>query len=104
MLAFALSLAFVWGVLWALFIHFTALGLFLRKRRTWITVVVGVGGDLLIMLIVIPIEWWWQVVAIIVLSALSIIYECLHNELAEQLREMEIVVQNPAGQQDDLGA
>lgn len=102
MLPFALLLAAIWGVIWALILQFTKLGAFLATRRTWFSVVVGVGGDLLIALIITPFDIWWNIVLIVLLSSLGIIYRSLQNELSDQLRAIDIV-QNETGQQDDLG-
>jgi len=40
--------ALCWGILLAVFLQFSRMGRFLAVERTWITVVVGVGVDLLI--------------------------------------------------------
>ena len=37
-----------WGSSWALFLHTTTIGRWLRLYRTWLTVVIGVGGCLAI--------------------------------------------------------
>lgn len=69
-------LALLWGVLWAVTIQFSRLGRFLVKERTWITVVIGVGIDLLIG---IGATWWgmWLVVAF---SSIGVIARSLINE------------------------
>jgi len=77
----ACILALLWGALWALFLQFTGIGRWLVVRRTWITVVVGVGVDLLILLAVVPFDAWLWVVLIITLSAIPIILRSLANEL-----------------------
>jgi len=43
-------LALVWGGIWAAFLQWTRPGWFLANKRTWLTVVVGVGVDLGIIL------------------------------------------------------
>lgn len=45
-LALGLVLAVIWGGIWAVTLQYVPLGRFLAARRTWLTVVVGVGGDL----------------------------------------------------------
>lgn len=70
------SLAFFWGAGWATFIQFNRHGQFLAERRTWITVVIGIGADLLIAY---PGDWW-TVVAVIVASSVGIIFRSLWNE------------------------
>ena len=44
----------IWGALWALFIHKTRVGRWLRLYRTWVTVVIGVGVDIVI------VGWLWS--------------------------------------------
>lgn len=90
MAAFWFLLAIVWGALLACFLQYTALGRFLALRRTWITVVIGVGVDLLIALgLALTAPWspplgqWLQTTIIIVLSSLPIIWRSIHNELEE---------------------
>lgn len=99
----AFILAAIWGAIWAAFLQFSALGRFLAVKRTWITVVVGVGMVLAIGLINIPWAAWWRVATLIVLSSLAIIFRSLHNEWAEMREELHDV-KNAAGQQDHLGA
>lgn len=70
------SLAFSWGVGWATFIQFNRLGQFLAERRTWTTVVAGIGVD---MLIAYPGDWW-TVALVIVSSSVGIIFRSLWNE------------------------
>lgn len=76
--------AALWGIAWALFLQWTTLGRFLAIRRTWITVVIGVGVDLVLVLAIIPFTWWWRVLAVIVLSSLGIIARSLINEHHEE--------------------
>lgn len=80
MLLFVCILALIWGVLWALFLHLCRYGQYLALRRTWLTVVVGVGMDLLIMLLVIPLEAWLCVCAVVACSSLGIIARALYIE------------------------
>jgi hypothetical protein len=99
----ALILAFVWGGVWAAFLQFTVAGQFLAKRRTWITVVVGVGGDMLIALLCISFGDWARMGMIIALSAVAIIVRSLFNEWYET-NEIIRAFKNKDRQQDDLGA
>jgi len=68
--------AVLWGGLVAALLQFTKLGQFIASERTWIAVIIGVGGDLLIG---IGAEWWvmWMIVAF---SSLGIIVRSLVNE------------------------
>lgn len=76
-------LAFIWGVIWALCLQ-TYAGRFLSARYTWVTVVIGVGVDLVIALLVLPIELWLQMVGIIAFSSVGIITRSLLNEHKDQ--------------------
>ena len=101
---FPYILALVWGGIWALFLQRNQLGRFLAEKRTWVTVVVGVGVDLVLILFVIPLDLWLRVCMMIVLSSLCIIARSLINEWRE-LRELaEGLSGHEVGEQDDLGA
>ena len=101
---FPYILALIWGGIWALFLQWSQLGQFLAQKRTWITVVVGVGVDLVLILFVIPLDLWLRVCMMIVLSSLCIIARSLINEWRE-LRELaEGLSGHQVGEQDDLGA
>lgn len=76
LLIFRVSLAFLWGVLWATYLQFNRQGQFLAEERTWITVVVGVGVDLIIAY---PADWW-TVALVIGVSSAGIIVRSLWNE------------------------
>lgn len=76
-------LAVVWGFVWAACLQYTAWGRWLAKKRTWLTVVVGVGVDLLILWRVVDRRCWWQIVQVIALSAIGIILRSLIMEHAE---------------------
>lgn len=69
-------LALLWGIGWALMLQYHRLGRFLAAERTWITVVVGVGVDLLIGIN----ADWFTICGIVVLSSLGIIARSLINE------------------------
>ena len=79
-------LAVFWGFLWAATLQFTRLGQFLARRRAWVTVVVGVGGDLAIALFVVPWDAWWRVALIVVASSAGIIFRSLWNEKQAAVR------------------
>lgn len=80
-----------WGGLWAGFLQFSRFGRFLVHKRTWVTVVVGVGGDLIILLFLIPFRIWLKFFTIIALSSVPIIYRSLSNELHETLEEINVI-------------
>lgn len=76
LLLLRICLAFFWGFLWAGYLQFTRHGQFLVMKRTWITVVIGVGVDLLIAYA----ADYWTVVLVISVSSLGIIFRSLWNE------------------------
>jgi len=83
MVFFAMFLGLIWGILWAIFLQRHPMGQFLAVKRTWVTVVIGVGVDLLICLLVLDLAAWLLVLAIIGFSSLGIITRSLHNERVE---------------------
>lgn len=80
MVFLAIILALFWGMLWAAFLQWNEYGRYLALRRTWVTVVIGVGVDLLIALMVVRLEVWLVVCAIVIASSLGIITRSLYNE------------------------
>jgi len=83
----AYFLALFWGLLWASALQFSKLGRWLAEKRTWITVVVGVGVDLVIALFVVEWDAWWRMALIIVASSVGVIFRSLWNELQEAKEE-----------------
>lgn len=69
-------LAFGWGIGWASYLQFNRHGQFLSNERTWLTVVIGIGVDLLIAY---PADWY-TVAFVISASSLGIIFRSLWNE------------------------
>ena len=80
-------LSLFWGFLWAAVLQFTKLGRFLAEKRTWVTVVIGVGGDLAIALGVVEWDAWWRVALIVVASSAGVIFRSLWNEQREARKE-----------------
>jgi hypothetical protein len=68
--------ALVFGIIYAVFLQRNKLGQFLAERRTWLTVVVGIGVDLLLSFG----GDWWDVVAVVTFSSIGIIARSLVNE------------------------
>jgi hypothetical protein len=89
MLSVGLSLAFVWGVVWALFLQFTTLGRFLATRRTWITVAIGVGVDAALLLLCLPFSAVLTMLAVVGASAIGIVARSMINELNDELSIQE---------------
>lgn len=76
-------LALIWGALWALFLQLHPWGKWLAFRRTWITVVIGVGIDLAILLLALDWQTWATVATVIAASSVGIIVRSLYNEHAD---------------------
>ena len=76
-------LAAIWGVIWAGFLQWHPWGRWLALRRTWITVVIGVGADLALLLLVLDVRTWSTVTAVIAASSIGIIVRSLYNEHAD---------------------
>ena len=89
MIIMACILAAVWGAIWAVILQYTAWGQFLAVRRTWLTVVIGFGVDLLILLAILPVTVWLQVGAIIAASSVGIIARSLANEWQDHSEQLE---------------
>lgn len=96
MLPFWLLLALIWGGIWAVILQWTEIGQFIARKRTWFSVVIGVGGDLLILLALIPFDVWLLVVTVIALSSTGIITRSLFNEY-NQNREVMTYAKEDAG-------
>jgi len=77
----ATYLAAIWGASYALFIQRTEMGRTLAKSTTWLSVVIGVGIDLLIALPIIPRSAWNTLAKIVMASSIGIIARSLVNEL-----------------------
>lgn len=101
MVGLGILLGLVWGAIWAAFLQYTNLGAFLAIRRTWITVVIGVGVDLLILLLIVPLSLWWQICWIISASSVFIIGRSLYREYWEEKGVMD-VYKDQISQQDNL--
>lgn len=84
MASYALLLALFWGLSCALVLQFTPVGRFLARRRAWLAVVIGVGGDLLLMLFFLPLLTWIVVVGVVAVSSIGMVARSLYNEWAEE--------------------
>ncbi len=78
--ALAIALAAVWGAVWAAALQYTAFGRWLAERRTWATVVIGVGVDGAICALVTPVTMWAKLAAIVAASSVGIIARSWANE------------------------
>lgn len=84
-------MSFFWGVFWASFLQFHSMGQFLAQKRTWLTVVIGVGVDTLLLLPVIPKRAWVKLLAVLGLSSIPIILRSLINELTETNEAIDVI-------------
>lgn len=75
--------ALAWGLLWGATLQFTAVGQWLAARRTWVTVVIGVGVDLLLFLPFLSPAQWIAALAIVTFSSIGVIARSLANEHTE---------------------
>jgi len=89
-------LALVWGVAWALFLQLHPTGKWLAIKRTWITVIVGVGANLGIVLGLLycielgdPVDIWLRVVGVFGLSSVGVVGRSLANEQHETEQEID---------------
>jgi len=76
-------LALIWGIIWAAVLQFSQLGRFLAARRTWLTVVIGIGADLVLLRLMLKLSDWLRVVGIVALSSVGIIGRSVYNEWAD---------------------
>jgi len=83
MVLLALFLALMWGIAYALALEKFEFLRWLVDKRTWITVVIGIGVDLALMLLIVPFEFWWPGAAVIGLSAIGIIGRSIYLERME---------------------
>ena len=84
-LSTVLLLAAVWGVVWALFLQYHPWGQWLAVRRTWLTVVAGVGVDLALLATVLDLATWLTVAGVIAASSIGIIVRSIANERREDI-------------------
>jgi hypothetical protein len=83
-LIFAGALATTWGAVWAACLQWTQWGRWLAIRRTWLTVVIGVGVDMLILTIALPVRTIATVAGVVSLSSIAMIARSLWNELTDE--------------------
>jgi len=80
MKSLVLLLALIWGFVLAPLLQYVPLGRFLAARRTWITVVIGVGVDLALLALVLAPDTWLLIAAVVGLSSIGIIRRSLVKE------------------------
>jgi hypothetical protein len=107
MIAPAVVLGVIWGCVWAAALQWTPMGRFLAQRRTWITVVVGVGVDLLIVGLVVDVATWLTLCGIFAASSVGIIGRSWWNEWDEHRRLLEVygyADEDAGAEQDRVGS
>ena len=80
MLPFALIFAVIWSTAIALAIEYTGPGRWVAERLTWLSVAVGVTGDLLIGLLLIDGAGrvvWWQMALLFAVSGVPVTVQSL---------------------------
>lgn len=92
---FGLVIAAIWGISWATFLNHTYAGRFMAARLTWLTVVIGIGVDLVIALFIIPLDAWLRVAGIITASSIAVIARSLINQSADH---RDLIERNHANQ------
>lgn len=89
MLFAVLLLALSWGIIWTCALQFSPPGRYLATRRTWLTVVIGIGVDVLILALLLDLAEILRVAAVIGCSSIGIIARSLWNEWREHLELLE---------------
>ena len=89
-------LATIWGVFWALLLQYSQPCAFLAAKRTWITVVIGIGVDhaLAYMLIEQAADaraMWARTLALIACSSIGIIARSLWNEWTNERETLRVL-------------
>lgn len=89
-IALAAVLGALWGLIWALALQ-TRPGRFIASRHTWLAVVIGVGGDLLVLLVALSLETWLAVSLVVAVSSAPIILRSLYNEWQDHIDLMGVL-------------
>jgi len=81
--------SFVWGIIWAVFHHFTPVGWFILTKQTWLAVVIGCGGNLLIGYPFMERESWLRIAQIFAGSAIAVGFRSLAHQASNQQKEVD---------------
>ena len=82
-------LALLWGFAYAVLLWRTRPGRWLRVRRTWLIVVIGVGVDLMVLRLALGLEEWLLVGGVIAASGVGIVgFSLFETEYGEHRDEM----------------
>jgi hypothetical protein len=77
---FSPILALIWGLSWALILQRLPLGRFVAVRRSWLAVVIGIAGDLVLLKPALPLGSWLRVAAVLGASSVGMILRSMLNE------------------------
>jgi hypothetical protein len=91
MLPFVLLLGLVWGVVWACVLQCTSPGRFIAARRSWIAVIIGIGGDLGLLFLCLGADVVLIVFGVIAMSGIPIVARSLYNEYQDEHAITEMV-------------
>ncbi len=91
-------LAGFWGTAFAVWLQRTKAGAFIAARYTWLSVVIGVGVDMLIALIVIEAHIWVVLIGLFAASGTPIVIRSLLNEHRLQQEVIDAQTTGPAGE------
>ncbi len=91
MLPFVLILALMWGIGFALFLHYVPIGQFIVIKYTWLAVAIGIGVDLGLALVILPLDQWLIVVGIITASSFGLIGRSIAMDSKESDRLMGVL-------------
>ena len=86
-----------WGIGYALVLQLCKLPAFLAQRRTWITVVAGVGVQVVFLRLIGPVIEWWVIVCCFTASGAPIVVRSLYNEWHEERELREGLGARPQG-------
>ena len=89
MLLSACLVGALWGVGYGMFLWLSPVGRWLRLRRTWLSVVIGVGMDLLIVLMAVDVAAWLVMVGVVASSGLGVVAMALGGEYEDHRELMD---------------
>ncbi|MCB9136724.1 MAG: hypothetical protein H6642_00080 [Caldilineaceae bacterium] len=82
-------LATIWGFAWAAVLQFTRWGRWAAVQRTWLTVVIGTGANLLLLVPLFEMGQWLAIAGVFALSSIGIIARSIHNEFNSDHSRLE---------------
>jgi hypothetical protein len=108
---FACLAALIWGAIWAAFHQFIPTGRYVNRKQTWLTVVSGCAGNLLITLFAVDFSAWLVVMAVFAFSSVFVGIRAVYNaqketeETERSVEELrELIAELKRGALDGQGA